>query len=287
MSLRVSDVWGEDPTVLLRYAQLLTFAQGRNPDRINLHLKITRDNGILDMLRCRFVLVLQGDELTVFQRTNCLPRVLLIQRCRILETRSEVFAAVTRPEFKFHEEVVLERQPDPEPIPHENPGTAKLVASSTDSLTIEADTPSPALLLITDSYSEGWTARALAGSSQTKYAVMPANWCLRAVPLEAGHHHLRLEYISSGFHIGQYVSVASLAVFLVLGVILTSLCTTQQPYPAGRGRMSVLCNKNSCPYPSSVVICFREASLYRSGHQHRDARRDAGKARHHSYAGVR
>jgi hypothetical protein len=47
---------------------------------------------------------------------------------------------------------MLETTPDPAPAPTIEPGTVKLVNSSTDHLTIEADLPAPAILLITDPY---------------------------------------------------------------------------------------------------------------------------------------
>jgi uncharacterized membrane protein YfhO len=71
-------------------------------------------------------------------------------------------------------------------------------------------------LLITDSYSRGWRALALPGSTQARYEVMPANYCLRAIPLAAGHHLLRLEYSPLGFRVGKVISIAALAVFIVL-----------------------------------------------------------------------
>jgi uncharacterized membrane protein YfhO len=45
---------------------------------------------------------------------------------------------------------------------------------------------------------------------------MPANYCLQAVPLQAGHHLLRLEYSPLGFRVGRFVSLTSLAGFLLL-----------------------------------------------------------------------
>ena len=119
----------------------------------------------------------------------------------------------------MEEEVILESQPSPLPQPARQKGTVKLLESSTDFLKIEADVGAPALLLITDSYSRGWRARALPGSAQARYEVMPANYCLRAIPLSAGHHLLRLEYSPLGFRVGKVVSIAALALFLALSAL--------------------------------------------------------------------
>ena len=66
----------------------------------------------------------------------------------------------------------------------------------------------------------GWRALALPGSSQARYDVMPANYCLRVVPLAAGHHLLRVEYAPAGFRLGRVVSILALAIFLVLTTLV-------------------------------------------------------------------
>src|ERR1039457_3301383 len=100
--------------------------------------------------------------------------------------------------------------------PATNAGTVSLLESSTDYLTLEADVQSPSILLVTDTYAKGWRARPLAGTVQSLYRVLPADYCLRAIPLAVGHHHLRLEYRPAGFVIGKWVSIVSLVVFVGL-----------------------------------------------------------------------
>jgi uncharacterized membrane protein YfhO len=133
----------------------------------------------------------------------------------------EIFSTLTNASFKMEEEVILESQPSPLPLPAREKGTVRLLASSTDYLKIEAEVAAPALLLITDSYSRGWRALALPGSAQARYEVMPADYCMRAIPLAAGRHWLRVEYSPPGFRVGKVVSIAALALFFVLtGMVL-------------------------------------------------------------------
>jgi hypothetical protein len=168
------------------------------------------------MLRCRFAFIPQADQLQVYEHTDFLPRLLLVQRCRVLGARDEIFAALASPTFNAREEVILEDAPDPQPAVGGEAGTAGLLDSSSDQLTIDAEVKSPAILLITDTYAKGWRARALPGSSQRQYRLMPANYCLRAIPLAAGHHRLRVEYLPSGFVIGQWTSSAAAILFFGL-----------------------------------------------------------------------
>ena len=95
-------------------------------------------------------------------------------------------------------------------------GAASVIDSSTDHLTIEAKLTSSGILLVTDAYAEGWRARALPGSVQQHYQLMPADYCLRAIPLMAGNHRLRVEYLPSSFVIGKWISAVTVVIFLLL-----------------------------------------------------------------------
>jgi len=81
--------------------------------------------------------------------------------------------------------------------------------SDTDRLVIRADTPAPAILLVTDDYAAGWRARPLPGSVQSRYDVMPANYCLRAMPLKAGHHEIMMEYRPKALPDRAVISIAA------------------------------------------------------------------------------
>ena len=104
--------------------------------------------------------------------------------------------------------VLLESEPEPHPESGAT-GTAKLISDQPDELIIEADTNKPTLLLVTDLYDHGWQVKAFPDSSQQSYHLMPADYVLRAVPLSAGHHHLRIVYAPPAVPIGIGLSVAA------------------------------------------------------------------------------
>jgi hypothetical protein len=109
----------------------------------------------------------------------------------------------------------LESEPEPKPSTAESPGTVRIAAASTDALEIEADIEQPAILLITDAFTPSWRAVALPGSVQTNYKLLPANYILRAVPLQAGHHHFRVEYARDALTFGKWISLLATLAFLV------------------------------------------------------------------------
>jgi len=113
--------------------------------------------------------------------------------------RNRIFALMNEASFNPEHCAVLETPPNPPPVRSASPGTVRLVEDTTDSLTLEADLSSPALLVVTDAYAGGWRAVGLPGTVQKEYHVMPANYVLRAVPLSAGHHRFRMEYAPRAF----------------------------------------------------------------------------------------
>jgi len=215
MSLRVPDIWGYDPTVVRRYAEFITWTQGGDPNNATLYVKFTRFNPLYAMLRLRYVVGQHANKVeTAEAPIPPMPHLQLISNYRVLQNRDAIFDALRSDSFDPTREVILESEPEPKPLPNENSGTAEIVASSTDWLSIEVDVGQPSILLVTDVYTPAWRAVPLPGSVQSKYEVLPANYILRAVPLAAGHHRLRLEYAPREFAIGTWISLVAGILFL-------------------------------------------------------------------------
>jgi len=227
MSTGLQDISGYGPVVLRRYAEFMAFTQGRNPYEASQYLPFENFHPLYGMLRCKYLLSPTGKDLRVVEKGPILPRVLLVQDYRVISDRDRIFAAMSAADFDPAQVVILERAPAPAPektsaarssqrsaASQSRKGSAKVLHASTDYLAIQAVTPRPAILLITDAYSEGWHARALPGSDQKTYQIMPANYVLRAIPLSAGRHLIRLEYLPAAYRIGKWVSIISLLAFV-------------------------------------------------------------------------
>jgi len=117
-------------------------------------------------------------------------------------------------DFDFRQTVILEDPPGIAPGAERGgwiePGTVRLTESSTDHLVVEAELSLPAVLLITDAYSRHWRATPLPGSTQREYRLVPGDYCLQAVPLQAGRHRIRIEYAPWAFRVGKWVSIVAL-----------------------------------------------------------------------------
>jgi len=216
ISLKMNNIWGEDPGVLDRYARFMAYTQGRDPDKATQYVNFSRPQKLYNMLRCRYIDVYDKKKKQLLEYKDILPVALLIDSYRLIQDRDQIFKGLTSREFDPRTTVILETRPDPEPVKSMEKGSVKVIQKSTDEMVIEADLSSPKILLITDSYSKGWRARAIPESSQKEYEVMPANYILRAIPLRAGHHLLSLEYVPQGFEIGKWISIISGAMYLLV-----------------------------------------------------------------------
>ncbi|MDA2930273.1 hypothetical protein MYX84_10045 [Acidobacteria bacterium AH-259-O06] len=216
MSIGAQNIWGCNPVVLRRYAEFMTFTQGQDPDKATQYLQFTHPHRLYDMLRCRYLFIRDGDRVQVHSIPNIMPRLQLVQDWVVITDRDQIFAALEDPAFDPREKVILETPWVPVPVKSDSKGTAHIVDSSTDYLIIEASLPSPAILLITDNYSEGWRAMALSGSDQDQYDLLPANYILKAVPLKAGNHRIRVEYLPKAFLLGKWISIVSLLIYVAV-----------------------------------------------------------------------
>jgi hypothetical protein len=225
MSTGTYDIGGYDAMILRRYAELMFFAAGQNPDNAaanTVGLVFISDpliSRLYQMLRCCFIFYKTSDGIHLTTVTQPLQRFNLLTDYRVLAGRDVILKAMADPLFDPAKTVILESEPSCKPAG--NPvGHLRIIDESTDHLTIEGQIENPAILLITDSYHHNWSARSLPGSVQAKYEVLPADYALRAIPLMAGTHRFRMEYRPPLFYVGLWVSILSLIAYLAAWIWL-------------------------------------------------------------------
>jgi hypothetical protein len=149
---------------------------------------------------------------------NPLPQFALLSNFRVVTNPNSALTAVTRRGFDPASQIILESQPQPSPsqLPPGAAGSLSLKHQTTDSIELEITLSAPQILLITDAYSDGWHARPLDAGDKQTYQVLPADYCLRAIPLESGHHHILLEYRPSGVALGLWTSLFASLGYLAL-----------------------------------------------------------------------
>jgi hypothetical protein len=217
--LGAGDLGGNNPSPLRRYAEFINFTQGADPDHATQELTLKSFVPLFAMLRFRYAFVPTFPNLWDLRIAEStippLPRLLLISDEKVMTGRDALFSAMSGPSFDPSKVVLLESEPEPHPESGAT-GAAKLISAPPDELIVEADTGKPTLLLITDLYAHDWHVQAFPDSAQQSYHLMPADYILRAVPLAAGHHHLRIVYAPAVLPIGIGISAVAWALWMSL-----------------------------------------------------------------------
>jgi hypothetical protein len=201
--------------VLNRYGRFIAFSQGVDPAVITgMPHAIRKDTPILGLLRYRWRVVDSFSGLQAYPtHLKVLPRAKFIDSFRLVPGFPQAFEEMASPGFDFQKTVLLENPPDPAPRPGKA-GSLRLEDLSTDCIDIQAVLDHPSILLLTDNYARDWDIQAVGEPAQPRYNVMPADGTLRAVPLSAGTHHLRMRYRPRLFEVGKWISAVSLLLFL-------------------------------------------------------------------------
>lgn len=215
MMLRSENIWGYDPTVLKRYAQLLSVSQGADPATASQYLQFSKPHPILNLLRCRFAFVPKADgQIDVVPMGDPLPHFYLVSKYEAYPSSAAALHALQLSSYGLREKVLLETEPNPKPGAEMEKQEIKVLDSSTDYWRLEVMTDQPAILVMTDAYSKDWRATSLPGSTQSAYELLPANVAIRAIPLAAGHHLLKISYSPRGLYPGIFLTLATLAALL-------------------------------------------------------------------------
>ena len=232
MVLHIQNTWGYDPGVLKRYAETLTASQNGKATEASQYLPIySVHNAIFQMLRTRLQLNDFGTSQTAVELPGAMSVAQLIPGYTVEPVRDDVLARITSPDFDPRKMVVLESPPGIVPAADGTAGPAEAVSLSTDVLKIHAVVQRPTLLLVTNNYSTGWHASAAGPTApQKSYDIQPANRTLMAIPLAAGVHDIRLEFLPTSYRIGRIVS--GLSVLGYLGWCVSSFKKRSRPSAA-------------------------------------------------------
>ena len=177
---------------------------------------------LFDLFLCKYGFLMKQGRTEVFEFSKeVMPRLSIINKWLVLNDRDQVLRRMAK-SFNPRYTVILEKDPN---IPYDKPDSGQrakvsILDSSTDHLTVEAELSHSGVLLLTDSYSEDWTAKPLEGSSQSQYEIIPADYAFMGVPLQAGKHRIRIEYLPTEFVFGKWVSIVSLSLYMAAIIMI-------------------------------------------------------------------
>lgn len=213
LSLPALDLWGYDPGVARRYAELIAFTQGKDPKQASQYVQFQQYHPLLKLLRLRYILVPENEGLRIHEFPEAMARIQLVGQWQVANSDDDILKAMSQPSFNPRSTVILEKPPQYPASACPTTGTARIVSSSTDNMVIEARLSCPEMLLITDNFSRGWHVEAIHKNTGQPYEVLRADYTLMAIPLEAGYHLFKVSYRPAAFVIGAVISGVSLLLY--------------------------------------------------------------------------
>jgi uncharacterized membrane protein YfhO len=208
------ELWGNDPGVNKRWAEFVAATQGMPPLE-NQNFYFSRLVPQLAIARLQWHLHATADGVNATKAgSEPFSRALLFHS---VEAASEgaLLKRLTDPSLDFRHTLLVEEPIPIQPNPAGN-GTVTIISNSINALELTAETSTPAVLLITDAYDKGWCAKSLDKNNLRDYRVIPADHAFIGIPLEAGEHHILLEYRPRTLTAGLLLSALGLLLLAAL-----------------------------------------------------------------------
>ena len=210
-----------------RFARLINFAEGAPADRFVSFVNSAGDARVLRHLGASVVVsslpiadpsghaslaigefhrIGRAGRVQVFAADAPVPRVAITHAVAVVETDDVALARMDDPAFDFRKQALLSASPagwSVQPAPPQATEGAAIDRYEPNVVEIHAEAASAGLLVLSDAYREGWTA-AVDGAP---VPIVSANVVMRAVPVAAGKHVVRMRYSPPGFGLGIVLSI--------------------------------------------------------------------------------
>jgi hypothetical protein len=154
-----------------------------------------------------------------FYKVEALPRVRLFKRYEVHAQAQEAVARLNADAFNPFDALVLGAAPAGAPLTTATEvGAASIAAESWDRVEVALAAHGRALLLLNDTWAQGWTATVDGRPSE----ILRANHAFRAVLVDETSRKVVFQYLAPGLDLGMAVSIAAL---LTWGGLFAVACT--------------------------------------------------------------
>ncbi|UCF06665.1 MAG: hypothetical protein JSV33_06480 [bacterium] len=153
-----------------------------------------------------FPTVWQQGRVYIYENRGVLPRVFFVSAYRVLSP-DRILHTLGERDFDPSAEVLLEREPAVAPVSAEG-SHAEISDYRLNSFTVKAHVEEPCIMVVSEIAYPDWQVSV----DGERGEVLTANYCLRAVPLEAGDHEIGFVFASGMLRRSLIVSIIAFAV---------------------------------------------------------------------------
>ncbi|NOT35177.1 MAG: hypothetical protein HOP12_13605 [Candidatus Eisenbacteria bacterium] len=154
---------------------------------------------------------IRGQSGIVYENLFALPRATVVGRYRVAPVDTAMIDSISYSIDDVANLTWLDRDPGLTLGPVEG-ATAKIANYGLNRVTVDVETPGPALLRLADAWYPDWVATV----DGRPTAVLRADYALRAVEVPAGKHRVEFRFESKSVRLGLTLSFVSLTVILLL-----------------------------------------------------------------------
>jgi hypothetical protein len=155
--------------------------------------------------------VYEGQTNTVLQNLIALPRATVVGRYEVVQPARAIIDSVSDGQFDAAAVTYLESDPGLTLGPVDG-ATARITEYNLNDVTVQVNTPGPALLRLADMWYPDWKATVDGAAAP----ILRADYLLRAVPVPAGEHTVVFRFQSPAIRNGLILSIVSLVLILAL-----------------------------------------------------------------------
>ncbi len=150
-------------------------------------------------------------EIRVFRNPRALPRVFVRGQVKQFSSFDDLLGYIGSPAFNPWSEALVE-SPLPGPVaPEASQAECQIRHYEPDQVNVSVELTAPGLLVLSESWYEGWRCRDAQG---IEHPVIPVNGSSRGVYLPAGRHELEFRFEPTSYYNG--LKLAALGLFLAL-----------------------------------------------------------------------
>ena len=160
-----------------------------------------------------FPLVFERENSYIYENPYALPRIFMTTGYSVV-THGQALAAIGRQDFDPSSMTLLEKEPSIVPASAEG-SAAEIVSYGLNSITIKAHVEKPCIMVLSEIDYPDWIVTV----DGEEREILTANYCLRALPLEAGDHEIVFEFRSPVIRKALILSVVSLIFAVSMAVI--------------------------------------------------------------------
>ena len=164
----------------------------------------------------------------VFEMPAWLPRATVVGEYRVVAPARAILDSVAAEGHDPSRVTLLERDPGVALGPVAG-ATATITRYRLNDLTVEVDTPGPAILRLADLWYPDWKATVDGRPAE----ILKADYLLRGVVVPAGRHRVEFRFVSDALRNGLLLSGASLLV--ILGLLGAGILRRRAPPSPARG----------------------------------------------------